>query len=88
MLAEIEFPAELPDDFTERGEEHVAFGKLSEEFDLPEICKGREILDGLLIKYGAGSGLEEYLMRFNDLQWKFYEVYPFQGCTQFDNKKD
>ncbi|RYG54926.1 MAG: hypothetical protein EOO01_00085 [Chitinophagaceae bacterium] len=93
MLREIDFPAVLPDDFSSRAGQHPAFGKLSEvfeemdnvelffveEFDLQEIRRGREILDGLLVKYGAGNGLEGYLMRLNDVHWKekFYEVFPF-----------
>jgi hypothetical protein len=93
MLREIDFPAVLPDDFLSRAWERPAFGKLAEvfqecerveiffveEFDIQEIRRGREILDGLLVKYGAGNGLEGYLMRMNDLHWKekFYQVFPF-----------
>lgn len=93
MLREIDFPAVLPDDFMKRDGENVAFGQLAEvfaecdrvelffveEFELPEIRRCREVLDGLLVKYGAGNGLEGYLMRLNDLHWKekFFEVFPF-----------
>lgn len=93
MLREIDFPPVLPDDFMKRDGEKVAFAQLAEvfaeceavellfveEFELAEIRRCREILDGLLVKYGAGNGLEGYLMRLNDWHWreKFYEVFPF-----------
>jgi hypothetical protein len=93
MLREIDFPAVVPDDFSSRVGELKTFKQLSEvfeemdfvellfveEFDLPDILRAREILDGLLVTYGAGNGLEGYLMRISDMHWKekFYQVYPF-----------
>jgi hypothetical protein len=75
---------DIPDDFMQKGEQNEAFGQLAEvfaecenveflfleEFDLVEIRRAREILDGLLVKYSVGNGLEGYLMRMNDLHWK------------------
>jgi hypothetical protein len=39
----------------------------------------KEMTDCLLVKYGAGNGLEKYLLKMNEEYWrdKFYEIIPF-----------
>lgn len=59
-----------------------------EYFMLDEACEHgvsqeniniKEMTDCLLVKYGAGNGLEKYLLKMNEEYWrdKFYDIIPF-----------
>ncbi len=100
-LTEIDFPAFLPPDFTALSLENRAYGQLADvfaEFDhmefffveegmREEISRAREMIDALLVKYGAGNGVERYLMDINDGYWreKFYEIFPFPPELHIQN---
>ncbi|MFC4213373.1 hypothetical protein ACFOWA_19430 [Pedobacter lithocola] len=93
LLKLINFPSELPMDFISRLDENKAYDQIAgvfqefdhleffllDEADENEIKQVREMVDSLLIKYGIGNGLENYLLTIDEGYWKnkFYEVFSF-----------
>lgn len=93
LLRAIAIPEVLPRDFMSRREENDVFDQLApvllkfHDLELFVLGGGNDdqfdqlitMNDMLLVQYGSGNGLGDYLMGIDKNYWKdkFYEVYPF-----------
>lgn len=93
LLRAIAIPEVLPRDFMSRREENELFDQLApvllkfHDLELYVLGQGNDdqfdqlirMKDMLLVQYGSGNGLGDYLMGIDKNYWKnkFYEVYPF-----------
>ena len=93
LFRAISIPEVLPRDFMSRREENELFDQLApvllkfHDLELYVLGGGNDdqfdqlirMKDILLVQYGSGNGLGDYLMGIDKNYWKdkFYEVYPF-----------
>ena len=93
LLRAIAIPEVLPRDYMSRREENELFDQLApvllkfHDLELYVLGGGNDdqfdqlirMKDMLLVQYGSGNGLGDYLMGIDKNYWKnkFYEVYPF-----------